>query len=77
MATEHISLHNGHALFIKTLPKLIPILGRQRQADPCKFKANLFYKMSSRTARAVIQRNPVSKKKQTKTKNKQTYLYLN
>jgi hypothetical protein len=37
-----------------------------------EFKASLVYRVSSRTARA-IQRNPVSKKKQTKqnkTKNK-------
>ena len=40
---------------------LIPAFGRQRQADLCGFKANVIYKMSSRTARAVTQRNPVSK----------------
>jgi hypothetical protein len=34
-------------------------LGRQRQADLCGFKANLLYRVSSRTARA-IQRNLVS-----------------
>jgi hypothetical protein len=38
-----------------------------------EFEASLFYKVSSRTARA-IQRNPVSKNKQTKPQktNKQT-----
>ena len=41
---------------------LIPALGRQRQADLHEFEASLVYK-SSRTARTVTQRNPVSKKK--------------
>jgi hypothetical protein len=36
-----------------------------------EFKANLVYKLSSRTARA-IQRNPVSKQNKTKQTNKQT-----
>ena len=36
---------------------------RQRQVDFCEFKTSLVYKASSRTARAVTQRNPVSKKK--------------
>jgi hypothetical protein len=39
----------------------MPALGRQRQADLCKFKASLVYKASSRTARAT-QRNLASKK---------------
>ena len=34
---------------------------RQRQANLCEFEANLVYKVSSRIARAVAQRNPVSK----------------
>ena len=41
---------------------LIPALGRQRQADLSEFKASLVYNGSSRTARTVTQRNPVSKK---------------
>ena len=46
----------------------IPALGRQRQADLSKFEASLVYKESSRTARAITQRNPVlEKKKQTTT----------
>jgi hypothetical protein len=36
---------------------LIPVLGRQRQADS-EFEASLVYKVSSRTARAT-QRNTV------------------
>ena len=40
---------------------LIPALRRQIQADLYEFKASLLYKASSRTARAVTQRNPVSK----------------
>ena len=41
---------------------LIPALGRLRQADLCEFKASLVYKVSSRRAMAVTQRNPVSEK---------------
>jgi hypothetical protein len=40
---------------------LISVLWRQRQADLCEFKATLVYRVSSRTARAITQRNPVSK----------------
>ena len=48
---------------------MIPALGRQRQVDLCEFKAGLVYRVSSRTVRAVIQRNPVLKnQKQMKTK---------
>ena len=35
---------------------LILALGRQRQADLCEFKANLIYKVSSRTAGTVDQK---------------------
>ena len=45
---------------------LIPALGRQRQANLYEFKANLVYRVNSRTTR-VTQRNPSSKKKKTKT----------
>ena len=37
-----------------------PSYWRQRQADLCEFEASLVYRVSSRTARAVSQRNPVS-----------------
>lgn len=40
---------------------LIPAIGRQRQAGLCELKASLVYTVSSRTARATIWRNPVSK----------------
>jgi hypothetical protein len=40
-----------------------PSTRRQRQKDLCKFKASLGLQSESRTARAVIPRNPVSKKK--------------
>ena len=49
---------------------LIPVLGLQRKTDLSKFEASLVYQAaSSRTARTVTQRNPVSKhhKKQNKT----------
>ena len=42
---------------------LIPALGRQRQADLCEFETSLVYRASSRIARAVTQKNHVSKKK--------------
>ena len=45
---------------------VVVMVGRQRQADLCKFKVNLFYKSSSRVARDVTQRNPVSNNKQTR-----------
>ena len=45
-----------------------PSTRRQRQKDLCKFKASLGLQSESRTARAVIPRNPVSKKKKKKTK---------
>ena len=47
---------------------LMPTFGRQKQADVCEFKTSLVYKVSSRTTRAVTQRNPVLKKKKSKTK---------
>ena len=49
---------------------LIPALERERQADPCEFKASLVYKVSSRIARVVTERNPFSKK-QNKLRKKQ------
>jgi hypothetical protein len=50
---------------------LIPALGRQKQAELCKFKTRMVYRGSSRTARTT-QRNPVSKTKQNKTKQNKT-----
>ena len=47
---------------------MIPALRRQRQVDLCEFEASLVYKASSRTARAVTQRNPVLEKNGRKTK---------
>ena len=49
---------------------LIPALGRQRLADLCEFKASLIYKMNSRTARTVTQRNPVLKINQANKQKK-------
>ena len=48
---------------------LVPVLGKQRQADLCEFKASLVYRASSWIAKAAKQRNPVLKK-QNKTKQK-------
>ena len=45
---------------------LMPTLRGQRQADLCEFEASLVYRVSSRTARAVTQRNLVLKKKKRK-----------
>ena len=45
---------------------LIPALGRQRQVNLCEFEANLVYRVSSRTARSVTHRNPVSKNQKRK-----------
>ena len=43
----------------------------RRQEALCEFKANLVKKGSSRTARAVTQRSPVSKNKTKHNKTKQ------
>jgi hypothetical protein len=40
---------------------LILALGRQKEADLLEFEASLVYRMSSRTARAVKQRNSILK----------------
>ena len=53
---------------------LIPALERQRQVDLCEFEAGLVYAqstgVSSRTARAITQRKPVSKTKRKKKERK-------
>ena len=49
---------------------LVPALGRQRQVDHCEFEASLIYKLSSRTVRAVTQRNPILKKQKEKQEEK-------
>ena len=50
---------------------LVPALEKQRQADLSEFEDSLVCRVSSRTARTVTQRNPISKNKQTKQTNKQ------
>ena len=40
---------------------LFSALGRQKQEDLSEFKASLVYRVNSRTARTVTQRNPVTK----------------
>jgi len=50
----------------------IPVLGRQRQADP-ELKASLVYRVSSRPLRET-QRNPVSKTNKQTTKQQQNKL---
>ena len=44
-----------------------PALRRQRQEDLCEFEASLYYRASSRTARAT-QKNPFSKNQKKKKK---------
>lgn len=39
---------------------LIPAFGKQKQVDLREFETSLFYKASSRIARTITQRNPVS-----------------
>ena len=46
---------------------VISVLGRQRQAGLCEFKASLVYRSSSRTVRAT-QRDPVLKHQKAKCK---------
>ena len=46
-------------------------LGRQREADLYEFQVSLVYILSSKTARTVAQRTPVSKK-QNKQTDRQT-----
>lgn len=52
---------------------LIPVLRKQRQADFCEFETSLLYKNSSRIAKAVTHRNPVSRNQ----KKNRTILYTN
>ena len=49
---------------------VIPALGSQRQADLCEFETSGVYRVSSRTARTVTQRDPVSNEKNHKTKSR-------
>lgn len=42
---------------------LVPTPGRQRQEDFYEFQARLVYKVSSRTAKAITQRNLIVKTK--------------
>ena len=49
---------------------LIPELRRKKQVDLCEFVASLVYRVSSRTARTVSQKNPVSKNKTKQKKPK-------
>ena len=46
---------------------LIPVLGRRRQVNLCSFEASLVYRMSSRTAGALLHRE-ILFQKQNKTK---------
>jgi hypothetical protein len=51
---------------------LVLALGRQRKSDLCEFKASLVYRASSKTARAVTQRNLVATKQNNNNNNKKT-----
>ena len=48
-----------------------PSTQKAEAEDPCEFKASLIYRASSRKARAVTQRNPISKKPTITTTTKQ------
>lgn len=52
---------NVHGNWAWLYMPLVPAFSRQRRADLCEFKASLVYKASSSTAKAVTQRNPISK----------------
>ena len=45
---------------------------REAEADLCEFEASLVYRTSSRTARTLTQRNPVSEKKNETNKQKRS-----
>ena len=60
-----------HILAGRWCTPLIPALEKQRQVDLYNFEASLVYRVSSRTARMISQRNPVLKNK-TKSPNSQT-----
>ena len=49
---------------------LIPVLGRQRQADHCEVEDSLVHKVSSKIAREVTQRNPDWKTNKQKDRQK-------
>lgn len=51
---------------------LIPAHWKQRQADFCKFKSNLVYRVSSTTCRAVNTENPCLEKPRNKEKSNPT-----
>ena len=53
---------------------LVPELDRQRQVDLCKFEAYLVYRVSSRTVRAVTQRNPVLKQNKQQQQKQKVFL---
>ena len=48
---------------------LIPALGRQMQADLCKFEASQGYRKSSKTGTKATQRSSVSKNHKTNKQN--------
>lgn len=59
--TVQVGTRHGGALI-----SFIPALGRHRQGHFCEFRANLVYKVISKTDRAT-QKNPVSKQHKNKT----------
>jgi hypothetical protein len=55
---------------------LIPAPRKQRQEDLCEFEVSLVYKVGSRRASAVTQRNPVSNKNKNKITTNQLFFHF-
>ena len=58
------------------LKPLIPTPGRHKEVNLWGLGASPVYKASSKTVRAVIQKNPISKKKKAKTNPTRTTVFL-
>ena len=51
----------GYESWAVMVHPFISVLRRQRQVDLCEYKASLVYRVSFRTARAIIERNTILK----------------
>lgn len=66
--TEYHLLNNAHLKYKPCRVVMAHAFRRQKQTDLCECKANLIYKASCRTARAVTQQNHLSKNNNNKSK---------